>query len=139
MTSHNAAQGTLNAQLAHLTFRVYLGLNIALHGLVRIPKLSEFSHGLVAGFAQTPLPAWSVLSFAYVLVPAEVVVGSMVLLGVQLRVSLVAGIGLMALLTFGTIVREQWNTAGLQLPYAMAYAALLATLHHQRWTLWPSR
>ena len=132
------AQRTFNAQLAHATFRVYLGLNIALHGVVRLPKLDGFAQGLVAGFTETALPAWSVLAFAYVLVPAEVIVGLMVLVGVQLRGALVAGLGLMALLSFGTILLEQWDTAGLQVIYAMAYAGLLATLHLERWALWPS-
>jgi len=61
--------------MAHGLLRAILGLNIALHGLVRLPKLGAFADGLAGGFADTWLPVGMAKAFAYVLVPAEAVVG----------------------------------------------------------------
>ena len=41
----------------------------------------------------------------------------------------------MLLLQFGTCLRQDWNAAGLQLTYVGLYAALLATLHCDRYSL----
>lgn len=44
---------TLDRRLGYATLRAILGLNILLHGLVRIPTLGAFADGLVQGFADT--------------------------------------------------------------------------------------
>jgi hypothetical protein len=58
-----------------------------------------------------------------------------VLVGLFTRFSLLAGIALMAVLTFGAIQLEAWDIAGTQLIYASIYCGLLFTLSHDRWSL----
>jgi thiosulfate dehydrogenase [quinone] large subunit len=51
------------------------------------------------------------------------------------RLALSGGALLMLVLTFGTTLRQDWNTAGLQLIYAVVYAALLACLSANRYSI----
>jgi thiosulfate dehydrogenase [quinone] large subunit len=116
--------------LAYALARMGLGLNIALHGLVRLPHVAGFAAGLRPEFSQTFLPGALVELTGYGIVIGEAVVGLLVLFGLWLRPSLIAGILLMVLLEFGTCLRQEWNTAGLQLTYVAFYAALIATARY---------
>ncbi|KFE71318.1 hypothetical protein DB31_3448 [Hyalangium minutum] len=133
--TENTTQRISDAALAHLGLRLVLGINIAVHGLVRVPAPVAFAEGMVKGFAETPLPAPLVLAFGVTLPFIELAVGVAVLLGLRLRWALFGGLLVMAGLTFGTCLQQNWNNAGLQLTYAVAYAALLATVAHARFTL----
>ncbi|MCE9669002.1 DoxX family membrane protein [Myxococcus stipitatus] len=122
-------------QLAHGVLRLVLGLNILTHGLVRVAAPGAFADSLVQGFTGTPLPEWTVRPFALVLPFVELAVGLLILLGLRLRLALVAGGALIAMLTFGESLRQQWNTVGLQLLYALAYFVLLSRASDARLTL----
>ncbi len=112
---------------AYLLLRVTLGLNICLHGLVRWTKgLHSFAESLVPLFATTPLPPWSVFDFGYVLPILETLVGAAVLFGLQARRAFQAGSILMLVLMFGSSLREDWPTVGIQLTYAVVYCILIA-------------
>ena len=45
------------------------------------------------------------------------------------RYALASGALLILALTFGTTLRQDWETAGLQLTYALVFCALLAFRH----------
>jgi thiosulfate dehydrogenase [quinone] large subunit len=116
-----------DAQLAHALARFGLGINLALHGLTRIPKFAEFAAHLQTQFAPTILPSPLVSASAYGIVTAECVVGVLLLLGWKLRATLVGGSLLMCILLFGTCLVQNWTVAGDQLVYLAFFAALLAT------------
>jgi thiosulfate dehydrogenase [quinone] large subunit len=119
---------TRDKTLAYGLLRIVLGINIAVHGISRLlsgPR--TFAVSLVPQFAHTPLPSWSVYLFALSLPWVETLVGVGVLLGVTTQWWYVAGLLEIAALTFGTTLRQDWESAGLQLTYAFIYAALLAT------------
>ncbi|WP_239014552.1 DoxX family protein [Archangium violaceum] len=124
-----------DAALGHLVLRLVLGINIAMHGLTRVGDPAGFAQGIVNGFAQTPLPVWSVRLFGLVLPFLELVTGVGMLLGWRLRAFLLLGGVTIAALTFGTCLRQQWETAGLQLFYALAYAWLLHHAAEARFTV----
>ncbi|HWO21809.1 MAG TPA: hypothetical protein VNO30_23730 [Kofleriaceae bacterium] len=121
-------------RLAHLSLRLTLGVNIAVHGLVRVTDPLGFAEKLVELFAGV-LPRWAVLPFAAALPFLELAVGLAVLVGARLMHALFCGALVMTALTFGTCLRQDWPGAGLQLCYAIAYAILLGTLEHAHWTL----
>ncbi|WP_244238076.1 MauE/DoxX family redox-associated membrane protein [Corallococcus terminator] len=127
--------GLSDASLGHLVLRCVLGVNIAVHGLTRVGNPAAFAEGLVTGFSQTWLPAWSVRGFGFVLPFVELLTGLAVLLGLRLRAALVVGGLTMAALTFGTGVQQKWEIAGLQLFYAFVYAWLLHHASAARFTL----
>ena len=112
---------------AYVLLRVTLGLNIFLHGVVRWTKgLHSFAESLVPLFAKTPLPPWSVFDFGYVIPILEALVGAAVLFGLQTRRALQAGSILMLVLMFGSSLREDWSTVGIQLTYSVIYCVLIA-------------
>jgi len=112
---------------AYVLLRVTLGLNIFLHGVVRWTKgLHSFAESLVPLFAKTPLPPWSVFDFGYVIPILEAIVGAAVLFGLQTRRALQAGSILMLVLMFGSSLREDWSTVGIQLTYSVVYCILIA-------------
>jgi len=126
---------TRERSLAYALARIGLGINIALHGLTRLPHLGAFAAGLVPEFSHTFLPGPLVEATGYLIVVGEALIGLLVLFGLWLRPALVAGLLLMLLLQFGTCLRQEWNTAGLQLPYLGYYAALIATVRYDRWSV----
>jgi thiosulfate dehydrogenase (quinone) large subunit len=126
---------TPDKKLGYFVLRFSLGLSIFMHGLVRLPHLNLFADGMVKQFADTPLPALVVHSFAIVLVFVEAIVGLFVLLGLWTREALVVGSAAMAALIFGTALRSEWNTLAIQLLYAAIYAALLAARRYNAYSL----
>jgi thiosulfate dehydrogenase (quinone) large subunit len=122
--------------LAFLLLRLTLGLNICMHGVSRITAgPATFANSLVPMFQKTPLPVWSVHAFGLALPWAEAILGFLLLLGFCTRLALVIGSLLILVLTFGTALRQDWSTAGVQLIYAAVYAALLAFDHWNDYSL----
>ena len=112
---------------AYALLRFTLGLNICLHGIVRwIAGSGNFAQSLVTMFQKTPLPAWSVYGFGLALPTMEAFIGAAVAIGFRTRVALFAGTVLMLVLMFGTSLRQDWATVGIQLNYSLIYCLLLA-------------
>jgi thiosulfate dehydrogenase (quinone) large subunit len=113
--------------MSYALLRIALGLNICLHGFVRwTVGLGNFAESLLRMFQKTPLPGWSVYTFGYVLPIVETLVGASVLFGFQTRRALISGSVLMLVLTFGSALRQDWPTVGIQLTYSLVYSFLLA-------------
>lgn len=122
----------LDRRLAFAFLRITLGLNILMHGAVRLPILSVFVAGLVKEFAKTLLPAVAAKAFAYSLPFVEGLVGLFVLVGLC---ALLLGALIMAALVFGTALLSDWNTLGIQMLYVVIYAALLALREYNEYSL----
>ncbi|GAB2514414.1 DoxX family protein [Spirosoma aerophilum] len=111
-----------NNQLAQLVIRLGLGINMLMHGLVRIPKLSAFVAKTEAGFASTLLPALLTRAFLYTLPFLELVTGILILLGGQfIRWGYFLGGLIIAALLLGTTLKEDWASAGTQMIYVIAF------------------
>ena len=119
---------TTDRQLAYGLLRLILGTNIMIHGVSRMYMgVKGFAEALVPLFAKTPLPPGAVYAYASALPFAEAVIGLCALLGFGSRYAYVAGLLLIASLTFGAALRQDWDSAGLQLIYALLNAILLAS------------
>jgi thiosulfate dehydrogenase [quinone] large subunit len=112
-------------RLAYLLLRLTLGINILLHGAVRLPVVSAFAEGTVRQFADTPLPAMAVRLFGLLLPFLETAIGLLLIVGLWTRGALVAGGLLIAALVFGTALRSDWETLSIQMLYAIIYYLLL--------------
>jgi thiosulfate dehydrogenase (quinone) large subunit len=94
--------------------------------VVRVLNLTGFAEAIVSSFAETPLPPLSVRLFALSLPFAEAGIGFLLVLGLFTRWALVAGGLVMTALVFGTALRSDWETVGIQMIYAAIYYLLLA-------------
>ena len=125
-----------DAGLAYALLRITLGLNILMHGVSRLlGGAGTFASSMAKTFQNTVLPAAVVLPFAYALPWLEGAVGFLLLIGFRTREALVAGAMLMLALTFGTTLLQDWNVAAIQLLYSAVYAALIAALRHNRFSV----
>src|SRR5215469_11235705 len=104
-------QKPADRDLAYAFFRLYLGVNIAVHGASRIYS--------------------GVAAFAF----AEALTGVFIFVGLWSRLAYCVGFLLIINLTFGSTLRQDWTAAGWQLLYAFAYAALLAFHEHNRYSV----
>jgi thiosulfate dehydrogenase [quinone] large subunit len=66
---------------------------------------------------------------------AEVIVGFSLTLGILTRWGLTLGGLLMTALVFGTALRSDWTTVGIQMIYALSYYLLLANLAENYFSL----
>ena len=117
-----------NGALAYALFRFTFGLNIMLRGVVRIALgQAAFQAYMLKQFENVPvMPPALLIPFATVLPFVETVIGLMILLGFQTRTALIAGALMIAALTFGTMLRQDFTIAWLQLDYALAFFVLIA-------------
>jgi len=125
----------LDREIAHGLARLGLGVNIALHGFVRLPKLAAFAGGMEKEFAKTFLPGSLVHALAYGIAFGEAAIGTLLILGLLLRPTLIAGTLLMILLLSGVCLLEKWDVAGMQLTYLGIYTVLLVTASWDRFSV----
>jgi thiosulfate dehydrogenase [quinone] large subunit len=134
-TAVDSAQ--LDHQLAYVVFRLTLGINIFVHGAGRIfgPGAEAFATTTAVEFSKTPLPAGMVHPFLIVVPFAELVLGALTTLGLFTRWALTLGGLLITALVFGTAIRSDWNTVGVQMIYAVTYYLLLVNRSCNRFSL----
>jgi thiosulfate dehydrogenase (quinone) large subunit len=65
----------------------------------------------------------------------ETAVGFLLLMGLWTRTALVIGGLLVAALAFGTALRSDWDTLGIQMIYAAIYYLLLANRRDNRFSI----
>ena len=116
-----------NLSVAYALLRITLGINIAIHGISRIlAGPASFAAALSKQFASAPLPHFAVLGFGHVLPWLETLIGLSILFGAFTRAALVAGAALIIVLTFGSTLHQDWDSASIQLIYATVYFILIA-------------
>jgi thiosulfate dehydrogenase [quinone] large subunit len=124
---------------AYLLLRVLTGLDFFMHGFARIftsTHLSGFAQGMVKNMSTAPLPPALTLATGYAVPCVELLVGTLLLLGIFTRAGLTTAFLLMFVLMFGVTLKQDWATAGTQLLYGLVLAALL--FGRQRYDLsWP--
>ena len=125
----------LDRCIAHALARFGFGVNIALHGLVRLPHIAQFSAGMEKEFAATFLPGGLVYATGFLIAIGEAAIGLLLIVGWLLRPALVAGALLIILLLFGVCLLQKWDVASLQLTYLAFYAVLLATISNDRFSI----
>ena len=117
-----------DGSLAYGLFRFTFGLNIMMRGVVRIAMgLPAFQTYMLTQFKDVPvMPPAFLIPFATVLPFVETLIGLCILVGFQTRTALILGALMIAGLTFGTMLRQDFTIAWLQLDYAIAFFILIA-------------
>ena len=113
--------------LAYQILRVGLGVSMFTHGASRLgPNFQSFVLSLDKMFSVSILPDFLVTLTAYMIVPTEIVVGVLLLLGIAIVPTLLTGSGLMFILLFGMGLLQKWDIVAVQLFYVLLYSVLLA-------------
>ena len=125
---------------AYILLRAFTGLDFFGHGFARIftgSHLSGFAHTMSQGMSTSPLPPSLTLAAGYAIPIVEVIVGTLLLLGLFTRFALTFAFLLMFVLMFGVTMKQDWNAAGQQMLYGLILAILLFA--RERYDLsWPA-
>ena len=128
LTGTQTSDWRSDGSLAYGLFRFTFGLNIMMRGIVRIALgLPAFQNYMLTQFKDVPvMPPAFLVPFASALPFIETLIGLCILVGFQTRAALIAGALMIAALTFGTMLRQDFTIAWLQLDYAIAFFILIA-------------
>jgi thiosulfate dehydrogenase [quinone] large subunit len=126
--SGRLAPRAADLRLAHGFARIGLGMDMALHGMTRLPDMATFSGTLEKQFANTFLPQPLVTLAAYCIAYSETAIGIALLLGLFVRLALIGNAMLMIILLFGTCLVMNFTVAATQLLYLAFITVLLATV-----------
>jgi thiosulfate dehydrogenase [quinone] large subunit len=113
---------------AYLLLRLLTGLDFFMHGFARIftgTHLSGFAQGMVKSMAAAPLPPALTLATGYIVPCVELLIGTLLLLGLLTRAALTLAFLLMLVLLFGIGLKQDWSVASQQLLYGLVLAILL--------------
>src|SRR5690606_36612353 len=99
--------------------RLPIAMSLLGHGLVRLPKLAEFSNGMVQGMEKSILPSTLVAGWGYILPFIEVTLGLGLLLGFTTKETLFASLVLMSILILGSSSIENWGAIESQLVHSV--------------------
>lgn len=107
-------------ELNYSLFRIVMGLNMMIHGAVRIfGDYQSFISKMETNFESTILPKFLVTMGANLISPTEFLFGLFLILGFKTRVSIsVLTLNMMLLIT-GVCILQKWDLAGLQMSYVI--------------------
>lgn len=93
---------------AILFARLVLGLIFFMAGVMKVFQLGPLNHArkYFLPFADTFLPVWSLWAMGVIIPFVELIAGALVILGLRVRESLVALGFVLAVVTFGHLLRE---------------------------------
>jgi|SRR5271156_1847842 len=111
--------------LAYALLRITFGVNLAVHGLIRIHNgVGAFAAATAQHLAKSPLPHSLAFGFSYAIPFLEAILGLTLILGVFTRISFVCAVFMMAL-TIGITSNQQCDIANQQLLYSVVFFLLL--------------
>jgi len=107
-------------ELNYSLFRIVMGLNMTIHGAVRIfGDYQSFISKMEMNFEPTLLPKVLVTIGANLISPTELLFGLFLILGFKTRLSIsILTLNMMLLIT-GVCILEKWDLAGLQMSYVI--------------------
>lgn len=132
-TDSKATGSPTNLQIGYFFFRVFAGVNLFLHGFMRIlTGVSAWEVPTAVTFTDTFLPMPLVHIALYMIPFVEVILGALITLGFLTRWALISGLSFMLVFLFGHTVRQNWSGAHTVMHYGLYYWILLALLS-QNW------
>jgi thiosulfate dehydrogenase [quinone] large subunit len=122
-------------EAAYALLRLTLGIVFLFSGLGKfLAGLGNLAGGQAQQFAGK-LPGPLVTTFFYVLPFVEVALGALLVLGLFNGLALILSGLLLAALTFGTVMKEDFSTTAHNVSYALVNSALLWLAHYNGYSL----
>jgi thiosulfate dehydrogenase [quinone] large subunit len=125
----------IDLSFAALVMRLGVGLAFFMAGLGKILNFNVRVTGMEDSFTETWLPDFLVSIFANLLPFAEIILGSLLLLGLFLRPALYLGGLLLIVLNFGLLVRGDGNVAKSNIAYLIIIALDIILLNYNKYSL----
>ena len=120
-----------NMQLGYFFLRLMLGINLFFHGFMRyLTGVSAWEQPMAETFAGTYLPMPMVHAALYTIPFAELVLGTLTILGLFTRWALLGGVLLFVVLMYGHTVRQNWSGVHLVIHYGFYYWALFVFIRY---------
>jgi uncharacterized membrane protein YphA (DoxX/SURF4 family) len=131
------SSSSTDRRLAYVVFRISLGINILVHGAGRIfgAGAETFASKTSGEFATTPLAPGLVHAFLVTLPYVELILGMLIFVGLFTRWALTLGGLLIVALMFGTALRADWTTVGIQMIYSITYYLLMVNRNDNSYSL----
>jgi uncharacterized membrane protein YphA (DoxX/SURF4 family) len=106
--SESKTTANIDRAWAILFARLVLGLIFFMAGVMKVFQLGPLNHArkYFLPFADTFLPVWSLWAMGVVIPFVELIAGAMVILGLRVREALVALGFVLAVVTFGHLLKE---------------------------------
>ena len=122
-----------NMQLGYLIMRLMLGINLFQHGFMRyLTGVSNWEQPMAETFVGTFLPQPFVHAVLYTIPAVELVLGTLLLLGLFTRWAVLGSVVLFLVLAYGHGVRQNWAGIHLIMHYSV-YFWILLVLQKQNW------
>ena len=137
MSHQTNTQFIISRCIGYGTLRLSLGVNMLMHGLMRLAPDTHaaFVDGVAARFADTVLPGWLLIGFAYSIPLIEFSIGILLIPGLLTRTGLTIGSLLMAAFIFGQCLIQNWQTAHFVMIYALTYFVLFYFIDYNAFSL----
>jgi thiosulfate dehydrogenase [quinone] large subunit len=111
-------------RICYFVARALMGFNIFMHGVVRVPKLEEWSRATADQFEATILPDQLVTMTTLAIPCIELVVGICLMFGLFTRFGIVLGWFLIFTLMLGSSLLEEWGNVFTQNLYGLYFVGL---------------
>ncbi|SCA63014.1 Uncharacterized protein SCG7086_AH_00140 [Chlamydiales bacterium SCGC AG-110-P3] len=122
--------------LAYALLRLTLGVNIFMHGFVRLfGDYKGFVTKVIEDFHDTFLPDQAMHMLALTLPPIELIIGLMIIIGLWTRWSVAAGALVMIVLIIGQTTLMNWEIVSVQMIYSLTYFLVLFHRAHDTYSL----
>ena len=123
----------MNMELGYLFLRIFLGMNLFNHGLMRfLTGITAWEQPLAETFVNTYLPM-PMVHFALYLIPfVEFIIGTFLLLGLLTQRAVLGSLLLFTVLIYGHTVRQNWEGAHLMMHYGV-YCWILLAFRRYNW------
>ncbi len=120
-------------ELGYLFLRIFLGMNLFNHGLMRfLTGITAWEQPLAETFVNTYLPM-PMVHFALYLIPfVEFIIGTCLLLGLLTQRAVLGSLLLFTVLMYGHTVRQNWEGAHLMMHYGV-YCWILLAFRRYNW------
>ena len=123
----------MNMELGYVFLRIFLGMNLFNHGLMRfLTGITAWEQPLAETFVNTYLPM-PMVHFALYLIPfVELTIGTFLLLGLLTQRAVLGSLLLFTVLMYGHTVRQNWEGAHLMMHYGV-YCWILLAFRRYNW------
>lgn len=122
-----------NMQFGYFVMRIMLGLNLFMHGSMRhFYGIEQWVEQNAESFIDTILPMILVIVSLYLIPTVQIMLGTLLLLGLFTRPALLGSVLLFLTLDVGHGVRQMWPGFHLIMHYSI-YIWILLVLHRQNW------